>query len=157
MISFRHLKYAIFVIFHIVYYFFQASDSICISQRSFAIGICIAGLILMLCVVAAILCLLARRRTKSVSNPGSSIYSGPYTNTAYSHSSQIVLKQYQKIEFRDINIDITSPISLAIVVPQYCIEDMIENCHESLRKVFECSFKVPFFWLTVLIQVVAFS
>ncbi|ERL89573.1 hypothetical protein D910_06938, partial [Dendroctonus ponderosae] len=62
-------------------------DAICISQRSFAIGICIAGLILMLCVVAAILCLLARRRKKTVSNPGSSIYSGPYTNTAYSHSS----------------------------------------------------------------------
>jgi nitrate reductase gamma subunit len=63
-------------------------DSICISQRSFAIGICIAGLILMLCVIAAILCLLARRRTKkTMSNPGSSIYSGPYTNTAYSHSS----------------------------------------------------------------------
>ncbi|XP_050301209.1 cuticlin-4 [Anthonomus grandis grandis] len=62
-------------------------DAICISQRSFAIGICVAGLILMLCAVAAILCLLARRRKKSVSNPGSSIYSGPYTNTAYSHSS----------------------------------------------------------------------
>ncbi|XP_066253627.1 cuticlin-4 [Euwallacea similis] len=62
-------------------------DAICISQRNFAIGICVAGLILMLCVLAAILCLLARRRKKSVSNPGSSIYSGPYTNTAYSHSS----------------------------------------------------------------------
>ncbi|XP_019879499.1 cuticlin-4 [Aethina tumida] len=62
-------------------------DSICISQRSFAIGICIAGLILMLCVVFAILCLMARRRKKTTSNPGSSIYSGPYTNTAYSHSS----------------------------------------------------------------------
>ncbi|XP_030766292.1 uncharacterized protein LOC115890250 isoform X2 [Sitophilus oryzae] len=62
-------------------------DAICISQRSFAIGICVAGLILMLCVLAAILCLLARRRKKSISNPGSSIYSGPYTNTAYSHSS----------------------------------------------------------------------
>ncbi|XP_076267636.1 zona pellucida domain-containing protein piopio [Rhynchophorus ferrugineus] len=62
-------------------------DAICISQRSFAIGICIAGLILMFCVLAAILCLLARRRKKTISNPGSSIYSGPYTNTAYSHSS----------------------------------------------------------------------
>ncbi|XP_060536368.1 cuticlin-4 isoform X2 [Cylas formicarius] len=62
-------------------------DAICISQRSFAIGICVAGLILMLCVIAAILCLLARRRKKTVSNPGSSIYSGPYTNTAYSHTS----------------------------------------------------------------------
>ncbi|XP_074042601.1 zona pellucida domain-containing protein piopio [Leptinotarsa decemlineata] len=65
----------------------KTSDSICISQRSFAIGICIAGLILMLCVVAAILCLLARRRKKTTSNSGSSIYSGPYTNTAYSNTS----------------------------------------------------------------------
>lgn len=68
----------------------QAMDdpnTICISQRSFAIGIAIAGLILMLAVVAAILVLLAKRRHKSVSTTGSSIYSGPYTNTAYSHSS----------------------------------------------------------------------
>lgn len=65
-----------------------SEDSICISQRSFAIGICVAGLILMLAVIAAILILLARRRSKKLSsNPGSSIYSGPYTNTAYSHSS----------------------------------------------------------------------
>ncbi|KRT82059.1 hypothetical protein AMK59_4006 [Oryctes borbonicus] len=63
-------------------------DAICISQKNFAIGICVAGLILMLCAITAILCLLARRRTKKVSsNPSSSIYSGPYTNTAYSHSS----------------------------------------------------------------------
>lgn len=70
-------------------FLFQASeDSICVSQRSFAIGICIAGLILMLCVIAAIICLLARRRSKkTTSNPTSSIYSGPYTNTAYSHTS----------------------------------------------------------------------
>ncbi|KAK0175305.1 hypothetical protein PV327_009065 [Microctonus hyperodae] len=63
------------------------ADSICISQRSFAIGIAIAGLILMLAVVAAILVLLAKRRHKNISTTGSSIYSGPYTNTAYSHSS----------------------------------------------------------------------
>lgn len=62
-------------------------NTICISQRSFAIGIAIAGLILMLAVVAAILVLLAKRRHKSISTTGSSIYSGPYTNTAYSHSS----------------------------------------------------------------------
>ncbi|GJQ66129.1 hypothetical protein Trydic_g4194 [Trypoxylus dichotomus] len=63
-------------------------DAICISQKNFAIGICVAGLILMLCAITAILCLLARRRPKKVSsNPSSSIYSGPYTNTAYSHSS----------------------------------------------------------------------
>ncbi|KAL0107082.1 hypothetical protein PUN28_015550 [Cardiocondyla obscurior] len=62
-------------------------NTICISQRSFAIGIAVAGLILMLAVIAAILVLLAKRRHKSVSTTGSSIYSGPYTNTAYSHSS----------------------------------------------------------------------
>ncbi|XP_057662554.1 cuticlin-4 [Diorhabda carinulata] len=65
----------------------KTSDSICISQKSFAIGICIAGLILMLCVVAAILCLLAKRRKKTTSHSSGSIYSGPYTNTAYSHTS----------------------------------------------------------------------
>ncbi|TMW45909.1 hypothetical protein DOY81_009006 [Sarcophaga bullata] len=62
-------------------------DALCISQRAFAIAIAIAGLILMLAVVAAVLCIMARRSTKTVSNSGSSIYSGPYTNTAFSHSS----------------------------------------------------------------------
>lgn len=62
-------------------------DALCISQRAFAIAIAIAGLILMLAVVAAVLCIMARRRGKTVSNSGSSIYSGPYTNTAFSHSS----------------------------------------------------------------------
>ncbi|CAH1163810.1 unnamed protein product [Phaedon cochleariae] len=65
----------------------KTTDQFCISPRSFAIGICIAGLILMLCVIAAVLCLLAKRRRKATSHPGSSIYSGPYTNTAYSHTS----------------------------------------------------------------------
>ncbi|XP_020717729.1 uncharacterized protein LOC101454123 isoform X2 [Ceratitis capitata] len=62
-------------------------DALCVSQRTFAIAIAVAGLILMLAVVAAVLCIMARRSTKSVSNSGSSIYSGPYTNTAFSHSS----------------------------------------------------------------------
>lgn len=63
-------------------------DNICISQRNFAIGISVAGLVLMLLVIAAFLILFARRRSpKDVSTTGSSIYSGPYTNTAYSHSS----------------------------------------------------------------------
>lgn len=62
-------------------------DALCISQRSFAIGIAIAGLILMLAVVAAVLCIMARRHHKTASHSGSSIYSGPYTNTAFSHSS----------------------------------------------------------------------
>ncbi|XP_031631275.1 cuticlin-1 [Contarinia nasturtii] len=65
----------------------RPEDALCISQKSFAIAISIAGLVLMLCVVAAVLCIMARRRSKTVSNSGSSIYSGPYTNTAFSHSS----------------------------------------------------------------------
>jgi len=63
-------------------------SKICFPQRDFAIAIAIAGLILIVFVVIAILCLLAkRRRRKDLSTTGSSIYSGPYTNTAYSHSS----------------------------------------------------------------------
>jgi len=62
---------------------------ICFPQRDFAIGIAIAGLVLILIVIIAILCLLSkRRRRKDLSTTGSSIYSGPYTNTAFSsHSS----------------------------------------------------------------------
>lgn len=62
-------------------------NTFCISQRSFAIGIAIAGLILMTAVVIAIMILVSKRRRKNLSTTGSSIYSGPYTNTAYSHSS----------------------------------------------------------------------
>jgi len=63
-------------------------DAICVSQRSFAIAVSITGLCLMLAVVLAVLCILARRRNKNTtSTSGSSIYSGPYTNTAYSHTS----------------------------------------------------------------------
>jgi len=63
-------------------------STICIPQRDFAIGIAIAGLLLIVAVIAAILILLTkRRRRKDLSTTGSSIYSGPYTNTAYSYSS----------------------------------------------------------------------
>ena len=65
-------------------------DQLCISPRDFAIGIAVAGLILMIAVIAAILFLCARRRNRKrmSSTTGSSLYSsGPYTNTAYSHSS----------------------------------------------------------------------
>lgn len=62
-------------------------DALCVSQHTFAIVIAIAGLILMVAVVLAVLCIMARRRRKTVSHSGSSIYSGPYTNTAFSHSS----------------------------------------------------------------------
>lgn len=61
--------------------------NICISQRNFAISIAIAGLILMLLTVITALILLMRRHKKSVSSSGSSVYSGPYTNTAFSHTS----------------------------------------------------------------------
>lgn len=62
-------------------------NTFCISQRKFAIAIAIAGLILMIAVIIAILILVSKRRRKNLSTTGSSIYSGPYTNTAYSHSS----------------------------------------------------------------------
>jgi hypothetical protein len=62
-------------------------DRFCISQRSFAIGIAIAGIILIIVVIIAIFILVSKRRRKNLSTTGSSIYSGPYTNTAYSHSS----------------------------------------------------------------------
>ncbi|XP_013183505.2 uncharacterized protein LOC106129482 [Amyelois transitella] len=66
----------------------KKEDEICISQRNFAIGICVAGVILMICVIAAIAFILARRRNpKTYSRTGSSLYSGPYTNTGYSHTS----------------------------------------------------------------------
>jgi len=66
----------------------ENEDQLCISPRDFAIGIAVAGLILMIAVILAILFLCARRRRKRVSSTtGSSVYSGPYTNTAYSHSS----------------------------------------------------------------------
>ena len=68
--------------------FQENEDQLCISPRDFAIGIAVAGLILMIAVILAILFLCARRRRKRVSSTtGSSVYSGPYTNTAYSHSS----------------------------------------------------------------------
>lgn len=66
----------------------QDPDKFCLSPKTFAIGIAVAGLILMIAVIAAILVLISRRRRrKDDSTTGSSIYSGPYTNTAYSHSS----------------------------------------------------------------------
>lgn len=83
----RLIKNIFFNIFSLPTTLQSPDDALCISQRSFAIGIAIAGLILMLAVVAAVLCIMARRHHKTASNSGSSIYSGPYTNTAFSHSS----------------------------------------------------------------------
>merc|ERR1712080_388943 len=50
-------------------------NTFCISQRSFAIGIAIAGLILMSAVVVAIMILVSKRRRKNLSTTGSSIIS----------------------------------------------------------------------------------
>eukprot|EP00096_Caligus_rogercresseyi_P003276 TRINITY_DN1602_c0_g1_i1.p1 TRINITY_DN1602_c0_g1~~TRINITY_DN1602_c0_g1_i1.p1 ORF type:complete len:443 (+),score=59.42 TRINITY_DN1602_c0_g1_i1:488-1816(+) len=63
-------------------------DKICFPQKDFAIVIAIIGLLLILVVIIAVMILLSkRRRRKDLSTTGSSIYSGPYTNTAYSNSS----------------------------------------------------------------------
>lgn len=59
----------------------------CISQRTFAITIAVAGLVLMLLVLLAVCVLLTKKTYKDVSTNGSSIYSGPYSNHAYTHSS----------------------------------------------------------------------
>ncbi|XP_011503720.1 PREDICTED: uncharacterized protein LOC105366841 isoform X2 [Ceratosolen solmsi marchali] len=66
---------------------YDDTNYICMSQKSFAIGIAIASLFLLLAIIGAIFILLGKKRHKSISTTGSSIYSGPYTNTAYSHSS----------------------------------------------------------------------
>lgn len=59
-------------------------DEFCVSTRKFAIGIAIAGVLLMLAIMLLVACLLRRRRRrKDVSSSGSSIYSGPYSNHAY--------------------------------------------------------------------------
>ncbi|XP_055384555.1 uncharacterized protein LOC129614161 isoform X2 [Condylostylus longicornis] len=65
----------------------NGENELCVSQKTFAISIAIAGLVLMLTIIAAVICIMSRRKTKTLSNSESSIYSGPYTNTAFSHSS----------------------------------------------------------------------
>ena len=72
------------------------SEEFCISMRKFAIGVAIASLLLMFAVILLVICILQRRRRRNAyqrhrpfissgSTIGSSsIYSGPYTNRAYS-------------------------------------------------------------------------
>lgn len=63
----------------------QPEDQFCVSTRKFAIGIAIAGVLLMLAVLLLVACILhRRRRRKGSSTAASSIYSGPYSNHAYS-------------------------------------------------------------------------
>lgn len=73
---------------------YSNSDDFCISMRKFAIGVAIASLLLMFAVVLLVICILQRRRRRTLhqrlySSTGStigssSIYSGPYTNRAFS-------------------------------------------------------------------------
>ena len=68
----------------------EASGAIlCFNQRDFALAIAISGLILMIAVLflICILCVRKRNSVKGSESGGSSIYSGGYTNTAYSHAS----------------------------------------------------------------------
>jgi hypothetical protein len=67
----------------------EKKDVLCFNKRDFALAIAISGLILMIAVLALIFVLCVRRRNsgKGSESGGSSIYSGGYTNTAYSHSS----------------------------------------------------------------------
>lgn len=63
----------------------RSEDDFCVSTRKFAIGIAIAGVLLMLAVILLVACIVhRRRRKKGSSSAGSSIYSGPYSNHAYS-------------------------------------------------------------------------
>lgn len=64
-------------------------EILCFKQRDFALAIAFAGLFLMIAVLLLmfILCLRRRRSGKGSESGSSSIYSGGYTNTAYSHSS----------------------------------------------------------------------
>ncbi|RWS17609.1 uncharacterized protein B4U79_06036 [Dinothrombium tinctorium] len=60
-------------------------EEFCISMRKFAVGVAIASLLLMLAVILLVICILQRRRRrKDASTTASSIYSGPYSNRAYS-------------------------------------------------------------------------
>ncbi|RWS31485.1 uncharacterized protein B4U80_04398 [Leptotrombidium deliense] len=60
-------------------------EEFCISMRKFAVGVAIASLLLTLAVILLVICILQRRRRrKDASTTASSIYSGPYSNRAYS-------------------------------------------------------------------------
>ena len=63
---------------------------ICIDRKDFMIYVVIIGLVLILLVIFVVFIIIITRRRhrgKQLSTTGSSIYSGPYSNTGYSHSS----------------------------------------------------------------------
>ncbi|XP_028967988.1 cuticlin-1-like [Galendromus occidentalis] len=56
----------------------------CLSTRKFALAVILAGILLLLLVLLLVWCIMQRRRRKG-SSGNSSIYSGAYSNRAYSH------------------------------------------------------------------------
>ncbi|GBN34819.1 hypothetical protein AVEN_51001-1 [Araneus ventricosus] len=60
------------------------STDFCVSTRKFAAGIAVAGILLMLAVMFLVICVLHKRRRRKGASSASSIYSGPYSNHAYS-------------------------------------------------------------------------
>uniref|UniRef100_T1IWN1 ZP domain-containing protein n=1 Tax=Strigamia maritima TaxID=126957 RepID=T1IWN1_STRMM len=66
----------------------EDDNAFCISAKLFAIIIAIIGIFLMLAVILLVVCLIQRRRRRKdlSTTAGSSIYSGPYINHAYSNS-----------------------------------------------------------------------
>ncbi|GFY57061.1 ZP domain-containing protein, partial [Trichonephila inaurata madagascariensis] len=60
------------------------STDFCVSTRKFAAGIAVAGILLMLAVMFLVICVLHKRRRRKSASSTSSIYSGPYSNHAYS-------------------------------------------------------------------------
>ncbi|GIY10831.1 hypothetical protein CDAR_27251, partial [Caerostris darwini] len=60
------------------------SSDFCVSTRKFAAGIAVAGILLMLAVMLLVICVLHKRRRRKGASSASSIYSGPYSNHAYS-------------------------------------------------------------------------
>ncbi|UYV71210.1 hypothetical protein LAZ67_8002193 [Cordylochernes scorpioides] len=61
-----------------------AEEDFCVSTRKFAVGIAVAGVLLMLAVLLLVACILRRRRRRKGGSSGSSLYSGgPYSNHGY--------------------------------------------------------------------------
>ncbi|XP_035212618.1 cuticlin-1-like isoform X2 [Stegodyphus dumicola] len=60
------------------------SDDFCVSTKKFAAGIAVAGVLLMMAVMLLVVCILHKRRRRKGASSASSIYSGPYSNHAYS-------------------------------------------------------------------------
>ncbi|KAG1656595.1 Cuticlin-1 [Nymphon striatum] len=63
----------------------EDKEGFCVSRKWFVIGMTLAGFLLMIFVLLCVCCLVHRRRRRKDDTPNSSsIYSGPYSNQAYS-------------------------------------------------------------------------